>query len=126
MYDKIEYITDEKTSYPLACTNNVVEKIQLKYGSMQGLFEKMDLGNGEPNYAALNFLILECINEGIDIENCQKAEKREQLTAKQAGRLITKIGYEEVILKILKVVTDSMPKPKDETKNETPTQSRSL
>jgi hypothetical protein len=112
-------------SYPLACTNNVVEKVQASFGSLQGLFGKMDLGNGEPNYAALNFMLLECVNEGIDIENEMLGadNKREFLTAKQIGRLITKIGYEEVILKILKVVSDSMPKPKDEAKNGKATQS---
>ena len=56
------------------------------------------------------------INEGIDIENESKEVKREFLTDKQVGRIITEIGMETLAKKMKETVIDST-KNDEEAKN---------
>ena len=57
------------------------------------------------------------INEGIDIENENRTEKEPLLNSKQIGRLISKVGFAEIILKI-KEITINSTKTGEEAKNE--------
>ena len=60
----------------------------------------------------------EIINEGIDIENekLKDDKKKEPLTSKQVGRLITRIGLDEIGVKVFKLIQESLPKG-DKSKN---------
>ena len=70
----------------------------------------------EPNIGALKFGITEMINEGIDIENENLETKREFLTAKQVGRLITELGMKRLTDKVQETVIEST-KTNEEEKN---------
>ena len=56
------------------------------------------------------------INEGIDIENENKEIKREFLTLKQIGRLITELGMKKLTDKVQETVIEST-KSNEEEKN---------
>ena len=75
---------------------NVMEAIQEEYGTIDkwGALSDGEDG-GEPNAKAVIFGIREMINEGIDIDNEEHGTHREFLTAKQVGRIITEVGFEE-------------------------------
>ena len=57
------------------------------------------------------------INEGIDIENETAEIKREFLTEKQIGRIITEIGMSKMTEKVQETVIDSTKKENEEEKN---------
>ena len=67
MLDKLEYLDDGETRYPMAFTLNVMELVEEEYGGIEAWTKLID--KGEPSYKALKFMILEIINEGIDIQN---------------------------------------------------------
>ena len=96
MLDKLEYLDDGEEKYPMAFTLNVMEAAEEQYGGVEEWAKLMD--QKEPSYKALKFMVLEIINEGIDIENekLKDDKKRELLTSKQVGRLITKVGMDEI------------------------------
>lgn len=116
MLDKLEYLDDGEIKYPLAFTVNVMEAAEEKYGGMESWAKLMD--QKEPSYKALKFMVLEIINEGIDIENekLKDDKKKELLTSKQVGRLITRVGMNEIGLKVFKLIKDSLPEV-DKSKN---------
>jgi hypothetical protein len=116
MQDTMKYIDVKGVEYPLAFNLNVMEKIQEKYGSYEKWGDLTDGKNSEINIGALKFGILEMINEGIDIENESKEVKREFLTDKQVGRIITEIGMETLAKKMKETVIDST-KNDEEAKN---------
>lgn len=123
MLDKLEYLDDGEARYPMAFTLNVMESAEEEYGGVESWAKLMD--QKEPSYKALKFMILEIINEGIDIQNEKSNgdKKIEPLTSKQAGRLITRVGFEECGMKIFKLIQESLPKG-DNTKNAVPTKGR--
>ena len=96
MINTIKHFKNGNIEYPLAFTMNVIEKIQDKYGSYEKWGDMTDGKDREPNIGALKFGITEMINEGIDIENENLENKREFLTPKQVGRLITEIGIAQM------------------------------
>ena len=100
MLDKLEYLDDGEEKYPMAFTLNVMEAAEEQYGGVEEWAKLMD--QKEPSYKALKFMVLEIINEGIDIENekLKDDKKRELLTSKQVGRLITKVGMDEIGVKV--------------------------
>lgn len=100
--------------YPLVFNLNVMESIQEKYGSIQEWGNLTDGESGEPNAKAVIFGFTEMINEGIDIENDEREEKRPPVTLKQVGRLITEYGLLEATSKLNKTVVEST---KSEEKN---------
>ena len=102
--------------YPLVFNLNVIEKLQDKYGSYEKWGEMTDGKEKEINIGALKFGILEMINEGIDIENENKETKREFLTLKQVGRLITELGMKKLTDKVQETVIEST-KSNEEEKN---------
>jgi hypothetical protein len=106
MLNKIKHITVNDKEYPLAFTLNVLESIQEKYGSIEKWGNAMQpeaykddkIGNlikPEPCLKDVIWTLQEAINEGIDIENEDRTEKRAFLTHKQVGRIATEIGIGE-------------------------------
>lgn len=90
---KITFKVDEK-EYPAMFNLNVMEQIQEEYGSVQKWGELTDAKSGEPNAKALIFGFWAMINEAIDIDNDERAEKQPLLSLKQVGRIISKAGLE--------------------------------
>ena len=84
-----------------------MEKIQEKYGSYEKWGDLTDGKDSEINIGALKYGILEMINEGIDIENENKENKREFITDKQVGRIITDLGMRKLAKKMQETVVDS-------------------
>lgn len=116
MQDTMKHINSKGVEYPLVFNLNVMEKIQEKYGSYEKWGDLTDGKDREINVGALKFGILEMINEGIDIENENKEIKRDFLTDKQVGRIITDIGMENLAKKMQETVIDST-KNDEEAKN---------
>lgn len=116
MLDTIKYLETESEKYPLAFTLNVMEIIQEKYGSIEAWSELIQK-QGEPDIKALKFFITEAINEGLDIENERKGEKRKSITPKKAGRILTEIGLKQATKTVASVITDSIQTDKA-SKNE--------
>lgn len=114
MQDIIKHINNKGVEYPLAFTLNVIEKIQDKYGSYEKWGEMTDGKEQEVNIGALKYGIFEMINEGIDIENENKEIKRDFLTEKQVGRIITEIGLQEMVNKVQNTVIDSTKQDTEE------------
>lgn len=117
MKDKMIYIEVENEKYPMCFNINVMEEIQEEYGTISNwgaIVENTD--GGEPKIKDLKYGLLAMINEGIDIENETAEIKRTLLTSKQIGRLISKIGFNELTEKI-KEITVSSTKIDDSQKN---------
>lgn len=117
MQDIIKHINYKGIDYPLVFNLNVIEKIQEKYGSYEKWGEMTEGKESEVNISALKFGITEMINEGIDIENETAEIKREFLTEKQIGRIITEIGMSKMTEKVQETVIDSTKKENEEEKN---------
>lgn len=110
---KFEFIVREKI-YPAMFNLNVMQLIQEEYGSIRNWGDLVEGENGEVDIKALKFGITEMINEAIDIENETAEVKKEFLTAKQVGRLITDAGIENMTKQVTDAVVEST---KNETKN---------
>jgi len=134
MLDIVKHITANDKEYPLAFTYNVMEAIQDKFGSMnewgkalQPTEKVIDEETGkeivkalEPKIKDIIWTLEACINEGIDIENEEKAEKKQFLTSKQIGRLLSAVGMAEISKTIKNLTVDSTRV--DNSKNELTTQ----
>lgn len=116
MSEKIKHIKINDIEYPLVFNLNVMESIQDKYESIQKWGELTDGKEKEINIKALKYGITEMINEGIDIENEGKEEKRNFLTEKQVGRIITEFGTEKIAIAAQDTVIEST-KNDNESKN---------
>ena len=114
MTNTIKHFKYRDTEYPLAFTMNVIEKLQDKYGSYEKWGEMTDGKEQEVNIGALKFGITEMINEGIDMENETLETKREFLTAKQVGRIITEIGMEKMTDRVQQTVIESTKRNEEE------------
>ena len=117
MQEKIKHITANGLEYPLVFNLNVMEAIQEKYETLEKWGELTDGKEREVDIKALKFGITEMINEGIDIENENNEVKRNFLTEKQVGRIVTDIGVEKLSTDVQKTVIDST-KSDNEPKNE--------
>ena len=123
MQDITKHINYKGIDYPLVFNLNVIEKIQEKYGSYEKWGEMTEGKENEEdektevNIGALKFGITEMINEGIDIENETAETKREFLTEKQVGRIITEIGISKMTEKVQETVIDSTKNENEEEKN---------
>ena len=111
------FIEYKGQKYNIVFDINVVETLQIKYGSFNKWSDliqptKKDV---ECNIEALKFGFCEAINEGIDIANEDREEKLQPLTLKQVGRIITDLGLRTVNEKIQDAVIESA---KSEEKNE--------
>ena len=119
MIDKLTYFETDTDKYPMAFTLNVMEAIQDEYGSLDD-WSKLMKNSKNPNIKALKFFIREAINEGIDIEG----HGRKLVTLKQVGRIFTEVGLQESSEQIQKLITKSVPKPSNKSKNVKTTQSK--
>jgi hypothetical protein len=133
MLDIVEHIKAGDKEYPMAFTHNVMEAIQDKYGSIDAWSKvlqpepyKDEEGNiiiPEPKIKDIKWTYMQAINEGIDIENEGKAEKRPFVTEKQVGRLLTIMDINTAKKKIMKlavesVKTETVEENEDKEKNE--------
>lgn len=128
MLDYIKHITVDGKEYPVAFNINISEAIQNEYGSISkwaSLIKPEDVNKEdgsieekEPDIKDIIWTFKEMINEGIDIENEDKSEKRSMLTHKQVGRIMTVFGIKESTEVITEVVINSSPKsdPENPTK----------
>ena len=117
MYNITKHINYKGIDYPLVFNLNVIEKIQEKYGSYEKWGEMTEGKEDEVNIGALKFGITEMINEGIDIENETAEIKREFLTEKQVGRIITEIGVQKMADRVQETVIESAKDKDEEEKN---------
>lgn len=98
MKDISETLEYKGQKYPLVFNINVLEEIQSEYGTFNAWLDRIAGEDRiEPDIKAIKFAYLHMINEGIDIENDEKGEKREPVTAKFVGRMFTEIGLEEMV-----------------------------
>ena len=82
--------------YPMCISINVMAELQKKYGSFEETMELIDSSKqDEINYSVLRDFYFYTINEGIDIfnENKNEQEKMNFISERQAGRIITIIGF---------------------------------
>lgn len=118
MNTDIVYIETKTDKIPLCFNLNVMEEIQDLYGSMSKWGEKVeDKENGEPKIKDLKNGLLAMINEGIDIENQKRDDKKPLMTSKEVGRIIDEIGFKSMVAKI-KEITIKSTKTDNDTKNE--------
>lgn len=111
--DKLEYKGKE---YTLVFNLNVLEAIQEEYGTLTDWIEKAyGKGTNEPSAKALAFVIAEMVNEGIDIDNDERApeEAEKPITPKTANRMLSEFmkksgGLEKVIEKVDKLMGESL------------------
>lgn len=116
MIEKINHIKVNEVEYPLVFNLNVMEEIQDRYETIEKWGELTDGKEQEINVKALKFGITKMINEGIDIENETLEAKREFLTERQVGRIITDFGIEKMAQNAQKTVIEST-KNDNESKN---------
>ena len=107
MKDTTTKFTVNGKTYKLVFNLYVIQKLQIKYASVQKWGELTDKKNGEINVEALLFGFTEMLNEAIDIDNEEKNISAPFLTEKQVGRLITSLGIEETNQQIQKTVIES-------------------
>lgn len=107
MIEKINHVSVNGIEYPLVFNLNVMEKIQEKYETIEKWGSLTEGKEQEIDVKALKYGITEMINEGIDIENEGKEEKREFLSDKQVGRIITELGIEKMAKNVQSTVIDS-------------------
>ena len=107
MKDINDTLTYKGKEYKLVFNLNVLEEIQEKYGTLTDWIEKAyGKKTGEPSAKALAFIIAAMINEGIDIENEERApeEAEKPITLKKANRILSEFmntnGIEKVISKV--------------------------
>lgn len=102
--------------YKIVFNLNVIEAIQKEYGSLERWGELTDGKKKDENgkkidtevdWTALIFGIQEALNEGIDIDNEDRAEKLPFLTHRQVARMISAIGEEKVIEDLNSLVIES-------------------
>ncbi len=123
MIDKITYLETENEKFPMIFTLNVMETMQEKYGSLDK-WSSLLQNKKEPNIKAIKFFITEAINEGIEIENEKKGEKRPTICQKKAGRILTDIGISEATKKITGTITESVKTGEKSSKNDQTTKNQ--
>lgn len=97
--------------YTLEFNLNVMERIQEEYGTLDKWGKLTEGENGEVNLKALIFGIREMLNEGIDIKNEENGTNEPLLTLKQAGRIITELGINNVAGTLHETVIESTGEP---------------
>ena len=116
MLDKMSDLEVDGVKYPIVFNLNVMEIIQEEYGSITRWSDLIEKKGSETDIRALKFGIGAMINEGIDIENEKSENKRDFLTAKQVGRIVSEYGFAKMTKKALQTVIESTEEPK--SKNE--------
>lgn len=119
IYETLEY---RNKKYKIVFNLNVMQQIQDEYGTIEAWGDltspKKDDKEGEPNAKAVIFGFWAMLNEGIDIENDEKAEgeKIAPLTLKQVGRILTEVGINGAASRMADVVVKST-QTADDAKN---------
>ena len=114
MKNEISYLETKTGKYPICFNLNVMEEIQNEYGTMSHWGEIVeDKESPEPKIKDLKVGLLAMINEGIDIENETNEIKRPQVTSKQLGRIVSEVGFQEVVKTMKQITVES-------TKTDTP------
>lgn len=109
------FIEYKGQKYNIVFDINVVETLQIKYGSFNKWSDLIQPREKdvECNLEALKFGFCEAINEGIDIANEDGADIK-PLTLKQVGRIITDLGLKNINEKMQEAIIESA---KSEEKN---------
>ena len=104
-----ELKVNDKVSYPLAFTLNVMETLQEKYGTFQNWADAVEgKGKGkEPSIKAIKYGLTEIINEGLDIEADEKGTEYKPLSEKKVGRILSEIGLENATAQLTEIVVES-------------------
>ena len=137
MLDIVKHITIGDKEYPMAYTLNVMEEIQENFGTIENWgkalqpepYEKIEIDkitgvektvivSPEPKIKDIKWTFTQFINEGIDIENEEKGEKRPFVTEKQVGRLISAVGMDTVTHELMNVTVASNKTDEDEEDEE--------
>ena len=108
MGNEIKYIELKNEKFPMVFSLNVIEAIQIEFGSLNDwkeLIEPKD--GGETNLKALLFAFKEAINEGIDVENENLHGNKSFISERKAGRIITELGLSEAGNQLKQIVVDS-------------------
>lgn len=120
MKEKYGKITYKNQEYIMPFNFNVMQAIQEEYGTLEkwgnlsdGIDEDGNLR--EVDAKAVIFGAKEMLNEGIDIMNEENGTDLKPFTLKQAGRLVTELGMEEILGTINETVIESTKD--DELKN---------
>lgn len=107
MKDKMVHFVTENRTYPLCFNLNVMEEIQDQYGSISAWGEKVSSNKSEPNIKDLKNGLMIMINEGIEIENEIEGNNTPLLNSKQVGRIISEIGFDEILKKVMETAKNS-------------------
>ena len=99
MQDIIKHIEYKGEQLPLVYNLNVMEQIQEQYGTLQKWADLVS--KDEPKIKDIKFGIMAMINEGIDIENEARSDKKAFINEKQIGRILTEIGLENTIQNVV-------------------------
>ena len=83
-----------------------MEEIQEEYGSVEAWGELVE-ADAEPKAKDIKYGFTAMLNEGIDIYNETHDNKREFLTAKQVGRIISDIGLAAAAQTLNETVVES-------------------
>ena len=102
--NEIQY---KNETFTLVFNLNVMEAIQEEFGTVEHWGEITDGSDGEPSAKAVIFGFREMINEGIDIENEEKGTDRPFISLKQAGRIVSELGFAEATKALNDTVIES-------------------
>ena len=85
-------------TYKIVFNLNVMQEIQAEYKTLAawGAITEGNSSDGEPDIKALIFGLAAMINEGIDIDNEERADKKPFLSHKAVGRMLTDIGLNSI------------------------------
>lgn len=118
---ELEKIKAGGKEYPIAYNLNVQSRLQKTFGSLKkwlGLIfpeQENEEDEQEADFEAIIITAKEIINEGIDIENDSRTEKRNYISQAEAGRIISEIGITELTRRLLEISTKN--KEENEEKN---------
>lgn len=93
--------------YSVVFNLNVMEAIQDEYGTLEEWGKLTSGADGEPNAKAVKFGFTQMLNEGIDIENEENGTEFPHLTKTFVGRMLTKMGLQEMTQKLQNTIVES-------------------
>lgn len=97
-------------TYRLEFNLNVMEQIQDEYGSLDAWSDAATgkkSADGTPDIKAVIFGFGAMINEAVDMDNEDNGTQVQPLTSKQVGRLVSSIGFTELIGRMQSTIIDS-------------------
>lgn len=97
-------------TYRLEFNLNVMEQIQEEYGSLDAWSDAATgkkSADGTPDIKAVIFGFGAMINEAVDMDNEDNGTQVEPLTPKQVGRLVSSIGFTDLIERMQSTIVKS-------------------